>query len=232
VVEDAGSPVAAAVRTPPHNVVLSQTASLDALDLFARDLHEAGQALPGVVASSAVSLAFADRWHALTGQRHRRAEALRISQLEAVKPVIGVPGHLRRATVDDQALLVDWSEAFSREVHNEADRSEIERSVQQTLATDPNVRGLYIWHDGAPVSMAGFSGPTPNGSRVGPVYTPPALRRKGYASACVAALSQHLLDSGRKFCFLFTDLANPTSNHIYQAIGYVPVCDVDDYRFG
>ena len=49
--------------------------------------------------------------------------------------------------------------------------------------------------------------------------------------ATVAALSQLLLDSGRKFCFLFTDLSNPTSNHIYQAIGYRPVCDVDEYRF-
>jgi predicted GNAT family acetyltransferase len=67
--------------------------------------------------------------------------------------------------------------------------------------------------------------------RIGPVYTPPALRKRGYASALTAALSQELLDSGRKFCFLFTDLANPTSNRIYQQIGYQAVCDVDEYRF-
>ena len=66
--------------------------------------------------------------------------------------------------------------------------------------------------------------------RVGPVYTPPAERRRGYAGALVAALSQQLLDTGREFCFLFTDQANPTSNHIYQQIGYAPVCDVAQYR--
>ncbi len=56
-------------------------------------------------------------------------------------------------------------------------------------------------------------------------------RRQGYASSCVAALSQTLLDQGRKYCFLFTDLANPTSNHIYQAIGYQPICDMNEYWF-
>lgn len=67
--------------------------------------------------------------------------------------------------------------------------------------------------------------------RVAPVYTPPELRGRGYASACVAAVTQAQFDRGRRFCFLFTDLANPTPNEIYQAIGYEPVCDVDEYRF-
>ena len=72
---------------------------------------------------------------------------------------------------------------------------------------------------------------TPRGVRVNMVYTPPELRRRGYASACVAALSQRMLDSGKKFCFLYTDLSNPTSNKIYQEIGYRPVFDVDEYKF-
>ena len=67
--------------------------------------------------------------------------------------------------------------------------------------------------------------------RVNAVYTPPGLRGRGYASACVAALSQKLLDEGRRYCFLFTDLANPTSNRIYQAVGYEAVVDVDEYKF-
>jgi hypothetical protein len=88
-----------------------------------------------------------------------------------------------------------------------------------------------IWDDGQAVSMAGFGGRTPNGIRIGPVYTPPELRGRGYASALTAALTQRLLDEGRQFCFLFTDLANPTSNSIYQRIGYRPVSDVDLWRF-
>ena len=75
-------------------------------------------------------------------------------------------------------------------------------------------------------------GRTPNGTRVGPVYTPPEHRGHGYASALVAAASQAQLDEGIQFCFLFTDLANPTANHIYQAIGYEPVSDIDVYVFG
>ena len=77
----------------------------------------------------------------------------------------------------------------------------------------------------SPVSLAGHAGETPNGARVGPVYTPPELRGRGYASALTAALTEQLLER-RRFCFLFTDLANPTSNSIYQRIGYRPVTDV------
>ncbi|MDP8927425.1 MAG: GNAT family N-acetyltransferase, partial [Actinomycetota bacterium] len=75
------------------------------------------------------------------------------------------------------------------------------------------------------------TGPTPNGIRVGPVYTPPDLRNRGYASALVASLTQRELDAGRSFCFLYTDLANSTSNKIYQRIGYEPVTDISVYLF-
>ena len=91
---------------------------------------------------------------------------------------------------------------------------------------------LFFWKDPEPVSMAGSAGPTPSGIRISAVYTPPGLRGRGYASAAVAALSQKMLDGGRRFCFLFTDLANPTSNSIYQKIGYQPVCDFEERDFG
>jgi predicted GNAT family acetyltransferase len=81
------------------------------------------------------------------------------------------------------------------------------------------------------VSLAGYGSPTPNGMRVGPVYTPPELRGRGYASAVTAAASHRAFASGKRFCFLFTNLANPTSNSIYQQIGYRPVLDVNVWRF-
>ncbi len=94
-------------------------------------------------------------------------------------------------------------------------------------------RTMRLWiDDGVPVSMTGFGAATPNGQRVGPVYTPPDRRGRGYASNLVAQGSQAALDAGRRFLFLFTDLANPTSNKIYQAIGYEPVTDIDRYSFG
>ena len=140
-----------------------------------------------------------------------------------------MPGALRRAAAADRDLLIRWLAAFDRETLGGPDARAVARRVDARL--DSPLGGLYLWEDGRPVSMAGCGGPTPHGLRVAPVYTPPEHRGRGYASACVAALSQLLLDSGRRYCFLFTDLANPTANAIYQAIGYRPVGDVDQYAF-
>lgn len=74
-------------------------------------------------------------------------------------------------------------------------------------------------------------GETPNGVRVGLVYTPAELRRRGYATSCVSRLTQLLLDSGKKYCCLYADLANPASNRIYEKVGYRPVCDGEFWRF-
>jgi uncharacterized protein len=91
---------------------------------------------------------------------------------------------------------------------------------------------LFVWDDGEhAVSMAAIGGQTPNTARVNLVYTPPALRGRGYASACTAALSQRILHQGKRWCVLYTDLANPTTNHIYPSIGYRPLRDASDYLF-
>jgi GNAT superfamily N-acetyltransferase len=103
-----------------------------------------------------------------------------------------------------------------------------------TKAQIPNLTAkerLYVWENGEIVSMAGLARETPHGFAVALVYTPPRFRRKGYAGSCVAALTQRTLDSGKRFCCLYTDLANPTSNSIYQKIGYQSICDVQDYVF-
>jgi predicted GNAT family acetyltransferase len=94
-------------------------------------------------------------------------------------------------------------------------------------------RHAYLWEVGdRVVSLVVAGARTPNGRRIGPVYTPPAERRRGYAAALTAAASQVQLDRGSRFCFLFTDLANETANALYQRIGYQPVTDVDRYAFG
>ena len=110
------------------------------------------------------------------------------------------------------------------------DSSRLERSVEARLVDEHG--GFGLWHDaGGAVSLAGFGGPTPNGIRIGPVYTPPEHRNRGYGTAVTAAVSELLLEQGRRFCFLYTDLANPTSNAIYLRIGYEPVCDSRELAF-
>jgi predicted GNAT family acetyltransferase len=127
--------------------------------------------------------------------------------------------------------MIDWLKAFKDEALPGGPDQDWERMADRNIAG--HGRQIFFWvDDGRPVSLTGVGGLTPHGVRVGPVYTPPELRGRGYASNLVAGVSQLQLDAGRDFVFLFTDLANPTANKIYQAIGYEPVNDVDEHDFG
>lgn len=228
-IEDAGEVVAVALRTPPHGLIVSFEAPTDAIDLFASTLRGQDEDLPGVVADVATAAAFTEAWARFGGPRFELARSERISRLDTVRPPAPVPGRMRTATEDDFILVAQWFEGFS------ADTDEVgvdaAGNARSFIPARPGTRALMLWEvDGQPVSMAGYTGPTPHGTRVSAVFTPPNLRKRGFASACVATLSQHLLNEGRQFCFLFTDLSNPTSNHIYQQIGYQPVSDVSSYR--
>lgn len=229
-VEHDGDVVAAYLRTPPYNLLLSTTDMPAALDLVAERLHAAGSALPGVTGPAALSHVFAGLWQRQTGAHFRLARSTRAFALRQVRPVTGVAGAIRRASHDQRTLLLHWMTAFSHDIGEEAAPDRLAPAVDARL--EQELGGFWLWEvAGEPVSMVGATGLTPNGVRIAPVYTPPEHRRRGYASAATAAVSQHLLDAGRTFCFLFTDLANPTANHIYQEIGYEPVCDVESYEF-
>jgi predicted GNAT family acetyltransferase len=222
--------VLASLRTPPHNLVLSQADDPEAIDALVDAL--AGEQLPGVVAPSEAVTRFVDRWCARTGQSSHLEVAERIFRLERViPPARPAPGRWRIAEPRDRDLVAKWVVAFSAEAMPEAP------PIDDPAATADRwiagiYRRLYLWEDGGSVvSVVGAGGETPSGIRIGPVYTPPERRGRGYATSLTAAASQDQLDRGRRFCFLFTDLSNPTSNKIYQAIGYEPVCDVDMVRF-
>jgi uncharacterized protein len=230
VVDGGGQVALAALQTPPHNLIVSAAVDPGALGALVADLRARGGAVPGVLAPSATAQAFAELWWVASGQAAVAVRGERIYELTSVVAPRAVPGRMVRGAAADRELLVDWMERFAAEALGEGDRGRAERNVDLRLTS--RSASLYLWIDGEPVCMAGCGGPTPTGIRVGPVYTPAGLRRRGYASACVAALSQSLLDSGRERCFLFTDLDNPTSNSIYQAIGYRAVCDMARIDFG
>jgi uncharacterized protein len=222
--------VAAAVMTPPFNLVLSTTADTSALAALGRDLGRNRYSVPGVTGPADIAHRFAEMWAQRHGLSTRRAMAERIYRLERVTPPTEVPGAVRTATDDDRELLIDWVHDFLVEALEGPREGEAAAIVDSALRTGS--RTFYLWEDdGRAVSLAGVTGPTPNGIRVGPVYTPRGSRRRGYASAVTAAASQAQLDAGRTFVFLFTDVDNPTSNKIYQAIGYEPVIDVDQWTF-
>ena len=131
-------------------------------------------------------------------------------------------GSFRVAGAGDAPLLAPWTSTFGADIGE----SIPEPDAIETVAALTSAEDLAVWErDGEVVSMAAVNRRTAWSSNVAYVYTPPENRGRGYASAVVAALSQRELDAGAEWCCLFTDLANPTSNHIYAAIGYKPVCD-------
>lgn len=216
--------LAIAIRTPPRKLILSKAENLNALALFAQDLQD-NQELTGVSGLTAEVETFLQAWQTLTGKSYQQTRAMRIHQLTQVEEVAKARGCLRPATDADRSLLLDWFTAFVSEVG--ADSQDIEQSVNTGLKR----QSIYLWEDSIPVSLVGGSQSLPVAARIGPVYTPPAARRQGYATACVAVLSQKLLNQGCQSCFLFTDVANPTSNHIYRMIGYRPICNWHKYSF-
>jgi len=224
VTDDGGRPVGAAMQTPPYNLLLAPARSDAALEMLAAAID--GD-VPGVVASHPEVDAFVRLWSRSNAIEPRVLRSQGIYALEQVQPPPRASGERRPATADDYELVMDWVIAFGEEVLEENDpgRTEARNFVDQRLHGD-GTGGVELWEDGGePVSLSGWGGPTPNGIRIGPVYTPPDLRGRGYATSLVAELSQALLDAGRRFCFLYTDLANPTSNAIYERIGYAKVAE-------
>ncbi len=231
IAEDGGESVVAAMMTPPFNLLLSKPRVEGAIDALARFLHRTQVSLPGVTAAVPEARAFVEAWEALTGSRARRAMAQGIYELRKVRPVAGVPGFAREATMDHYDLVLAWIRAFSEEAtaERQEDPDRTPEFVRTRLRKESG--GAFLWEDGRPVSLVGYGGFTERAARIGPVYTPPPFRRHGYAGALTAAVSAWVLDQGRRSCFLYTDLDNPTSNHIYRDVGYEPVCESEDYRF-
>jgi predicted GNAT family acetyltransferase len=230
--EHDGEIVGVALRTPPYNLLLSKIAHEDAIEAFARDAHAFYGYLSGALGLKETVARFVEHWRTVSGQKPRLSRKERSYKLEKVIPVHGVSGEYCPATDQDFELMTQWSIDFTGEALDAIPREQAEKESRGRLESDPKIRGMRFWvDDGKRVSMAGYGAPTPNGIRIGPVYTPPEYRKHGYASALTAALSQELLDQGRQFVTLYTDLSNPTSNHIYQTVGYQPVYDVDEYHF-
>ena len=229
VAEDGDRVVGAALQTPPYNLVLARPSVAGGIDALAGSLWEGRAGLPGVTAAEPEVDAFADAWLGRTGLERRARMRQRIYRLTEVRPVQGVRGRPRPATAADRSLLLEWVQAFASESFDDVDPRAAERQLNARL--DRGAGGFAFWEDEVPVSLVGWGGQTPNGIRIGPVYTPPEHRRQGYASALTAWVSAAQLAAGHRFCFLYTDLANPTSNRIYMDIGYEPVCDSVDYAF-
>lgn len=232
VIEQSGVPLAAAAITPPHNVLIADPADDEALRLVVATLADSGVSVPGVVGNRPGVDLFVALWAAETGQIPVKKMSQGVFALRQVGHVPKTAGSSRPATEEDLDLILDWVAAFREEADPDVDPRGSAARVRSRLRSDPSLTGYWIRESrGTPVSLSGYSGRTPSGIRIGPVYTPAEHRGHGHATALVAEQSQWLLDQGRSYCFLYTDLANPTSNAIYSRIGYEQIAESAWFSF-
>ena len=209
---------AAFLRTPPARAIMS-----DAPVHAAESLVEVLDGVPGLAGPADTVKAFANAWRAAKGRAPKAERNSRLFRLAELTPPYPAPaGRARPVAAADRELLVEWFSAFSVEAGEPL--ANARRTVERRLANG----SLLLWEtDGAPVSLAGATNPIAGVTRVAPVYTPAPLRGRGYAGAVTAEISRRALDAGLEVV-LFTDLANPTSNALYQRLGYRPVGDWSD----
>jgi len=217
-----------AMMTPPHKLILySPNPSPEAYTFLAANLCAANWPIPAVFAENQTAVDFAEIWGRMTDQTLRFGMKQRLFELRKVNPVSYPPGMMRIATETDLDLVKMWSRCFYDECFDGDPRNESDALAERLVQRE----SVYFWVHNEVCCMAARNRPTLNGESVSYVYTPERNRKKGYATRLVAELSQKILSEGKSFCNLFTDLANPTSNSIYQKIGYKPIADLVDILF-
>ncbi len=222
-VDRAGEVVGCAVRTPPYGLVITRTEP-SALDALIDDVIGKYETLPTVLGPEPTVSAFAHRWSKRLGTRTRPLMQMRMFEARRIQvPATSPPGRLRLALESDLPRITPWVVAFRNEAQT-GDPRDPENVTRDAVAK----QHAFVWDDAGAVSLAIYTARTQRSARIGLAYTPPAHRRRGYASACVAALTHRLLREGLVFCCMNADLANATTNNIYPAIGYRPVCDTSN----
>lgn len=224
VVRDGPKICGVAMWRPPYNLVLSYPFPDPALTALSEFLLEKHPSLPGILGPNYVACEFTSKWTAATSLAANIRHEERIYRLKHVEPLALPLGRIVRAERDHMALLSAWVD----DLLQETDEKSNSLALLDAGISDGRIS---IWSDEKPVSMAAWTGPTPNGVSINMVYTPPGLRCRGYATAVVSTLSSMLLRRGKSFCTLYADLSNPMANSLYQRIGYKPVLDCFQYRF-
>jgi predicted GNAT family acetyltransferase len=224
--DEDGEVVSAALRVPPWPLLASELDASDATELVELWLSEDPQ-VPGVnglpVTARAIAHAWAQRTGGTTSRRMREAMHVLTTVRDPQRPA---SGRLRLAQSTERSLLLDWMRDFAVEAG-------VMGGAQADAMVDTRLdrQHLFVWEDGEPVSMIGISPAVAGVVRIGPVYTPPEHRRRGFAGSAVAATSRRALEQGACQCLLFTDLANPTSNKIYADVGYRRFADWEEHAF-
>ncbi|WP_101946752.1 GNAT family N-acetyltransferase [Mycobacterium sp. 3519A] len=218
---DDDTAVGAALQTPPYPLACNGIPA-DAVNAVATTLVAARPDLASARGDRGPAVAFADAWQAITGRQPMLSAEERLYRLGMLKPPVSVAGSSRAAADGDRGLLIDWVNRFFEDAFGQAN----DRAAQFVDGADRAGHRFLMWEvDGTPVSMAMLRVPASGVSRIGPVFTQRDARGHGYGSAVTAAAVELAHRSGTPDVVLYADLANPTSNAIYQRIGFEPVAD-------
>lgn len=135
----------------------------------------------------------------------------------------------RRMETHDVELVTKWRAAFSVETLDEEDNDNLRRRSRATVLNALQEGRTWLLEDesGQAVSMTGFNATTVEAVQVGGVWTPPALRNRGYGRAVVAASLLDAREEGVEEAILFTDEENVPAQRAYEALGFE---QVGDYR--
>jgi hypothetical protein len=202
----------------------------EAVDSAATKLCALGVDVLGVIGPAREAERFAFAWAKERECVPFLAMDQRIYELTEVRWPAPMLGKMRPLLYPDLDLIAGWAYGlYTEAVPSETLTREHARQKVEKRIGDGTLFGWDL--DGRLVSMAGLTRPTRRTISLNAVYTPPPERRRGFATALVAALSEEGLKCGKEKCLLITDLSNPTSNSIYMKIGYRPVCDSRHYRF-
>ena len=216
----------AALRTPPWDMLVTALAAPIEDELVARWLREDPE-VAGVEGPVQAARAIASAWAQETGGTTIcRLRELTYALERVSDPPRPASGSLRLARGEERELVLEWMKAFGRETAIVTDEGAA-MIVDARMAE----RGLWVWDHDGPVSVLGTAPRVAGAVRIGPVYTPPEHRRRGYAGTAVAAASRRALDRGARRCMLATDATNPTSNKIYTEIGYRQIGEHEEYEF-
>jgi len=222
-----GRVLGAAMHTPPHHLFVSRM-SAEAAASLAHALADAGRDLPGVNGAVEATRPFAATWMARTGRPSAVVTAMRMYRLGELAWPQGVVGEAVAAVAPrDIELVAGWLAAFHEEAQPHVPIWDWRASAEWRVGAGQ----VHLWRDDVFVSLAAVSAPAAGVARVGPVYTPPAYRRRGYGAAVTAKATAAGLSAGAERVVLYTDSANPTSNSIYRSIGYIPDHDAEERAF-
>jgi uncharacterized protein len=230
-IEDEHGLALAAMMTPPHNLSINgHPFDMDcSVGILVGELSNEDWAIPGVQAPTPIARMFAEKWAEKKHIEFHLSGHLHLFELRQAPPASSTAqAHLRPAGQTEVGLIARWFYEFTREVFHSADEAEARQTAEQRVQAGD----VFVWEAGGqPVAMAMKNRPTRRSICVSYVYTPPELRGKGYATACVAELSRQLLENGWECCTLFVDVNNLPAYHAYQKIGYRLVSDLEEYHF-